>query len=379
MSFDRQIDQVCTHEVYQEALFVGEDGITVRPFRPVAALSSVRVRLNSLLDVPSWGVKTPGRIEGTKSGPFAIRSGVNNVLVLRSNGGNPQTLTFPDANLISSNELVRSLNFAAQGVVFGVLEDGRIAMQTGMEGDDATMLLDSSSTLATTLGMPTDRVWRGKTVAPGWVVVNDPNTLSDRPTRLIIFEKKLRGFGDYVEVDYTTIREECRRCGGIGIEHDWRYDIRGDTIEVRDEALLIQEILKLMYTQQGSNPFHGWYGTRLIDLVASKLGVQGVVENVIVADIQQAFRRWQNIKNQQETVVGQIVSDREYPFRLLSVLAQQDTRDPTIVYISLTIQSRSEEPIVLQRGLKLPDPDELISANQPGAFRQTLQGYALQG
>jgi len=378
MSFDRQIDQVCTHEVYEEALFIGTDGVTVRPLRPIAAISSVQVRLNSLVEVPSWGVKIPGRIEGTKPGPFAIRSGVNNQLVLIVNGSTPQTLTFPDANLISSTELVRSLNFASKGVTFGITTDQRITVQTGMEGDDATMMFDPAGTLAATLGIPTRRVWRGQTVSPGWFVINDPNTLDDRPTRFIIFEKKLRGFGDYVEVDYTTIREECRRCGGIGIEHDWRYDVRGNTIEARDEALLIQEILKLMYTQQGSNPFHGWYGTRLIDLIASKLGVQGVVENVIVADIQQAFSRWQNIKNQQETVVGQTVTDREYPFRLLSVMAQQDQRDPTIVYVKMNIQSRSEEPIVLERGLRLPDPDDLISANTPGAFRQSLQGYALQ-
>lgn len=378
MSFDRQIDQVCAHEVYEEALFVSDDGVTVRPLRPIAAISSVKVQLNGLVDVPAWGVKTPARVEGTKSGPFSVRS-FNNRLVFFVNGSSPQALTLPNADRISATELVRSLNFVSKGIIFSVTSDQRVTVQTGTGGDDSTLMFDPSSTLTTVLGLPTSRVWRGRTVAPGWIVVNDPRTLADRPTRLIIFEKKLRGFADYVEVDYTTIREECRRCGGIGIEHDWRYDVRGNTIEVRDEALLIQEILKLMYTQQGSNPFHGWYGTRLIDMVASKLGVQGVVENVVVADIQQAFHRWQNIKNQQETVVGQTVTDREYPFRLLSVLAKQDARDPTIVYVRLDIQSRSESPIVLERGLKLPDPDDLIGANTPGAFRQTLQGYALQG
>jgi len=36
MSYDRQIDQVCTHMVVEEALFLFSDRRTVRPLRPIA-------------------------------------------------------------------------------------------------------------------------------------------------------------------------------------------------------------------------------------------------------------------------------------------------------------------------------------------------------
>jgi hypothetical protein len=197
-------------------------------------------------------------------------------------------------------------------------------------------------------------VWKGKTIFPGWSLIANPNTLTDRGVRWIIFDKPLSSFKSYVEIDYSTIREECRRCGGVGVENDWVYDGSGMVVKSRDEALLIQELLKITYTIRGSNPFVEWYGTMLLDVVGSKMTASSTLPTTIVSDIQQAFNRWQSIKRQQETAVSQEVTDEEFPWRLLNISATPSSKDPTVMFVSITVQSRSfGSPIQIARGIRM--------------------------
>jgi hypothetical protein len=194
-----------------------------------------------------------------------------------------------------------------------------------------------------------------------------------------VFDEPLRSGSDFVEISYGTIREECRRCGGLGVENDWRFDANGDVVEIRDEGLLIQELQKDFYTILGSNPFHTWYGTGLIEAIGKKLTAGGFAQNLIVSDIYQAFNRWQSIKRQEEDN-GQFVSDREYPFRLLSVNLEQSAQDPTVIFVTVTVQNRSNDSIQLTRGLRLPQSLQLVSSTTPlGTIRQSLSGSVLSG
>ena len=244
-----------------------------------------------------------------------------------------------------------------------------------------TLFIKSNgSTLADTLGLPTNRGWRGQKVFPGWSLVRDPNTLADQPTRYLLFDDLFTGTQDYVELNYVTVRSECRRCHGLGVENDWRYGATGEVAQVRDEALLLQEVLKAIYTVQGSNPFHRWYGSNILNTVGRKLSSSGLVQNLIVADIHESFRRWQTVKRKQEEEVGQIVSDAEYPLRLLSVLLEQSQHDPTVVFVNSTVQNRSQQPIQIERGIKLPQPLDLLgSTAQQGVIRQSLSDFTLTG
>lgn len=379
MSYDRQIDQVCPHGVLQEALYFANDLQTVAPLRPIASAVSVRIRLNGAIDVPSAGARIAATLIGTRDAPYSIRTGVNDTLRIQVGASAMQTVTLPAANRISIDQLIRLLNQGFSGVAFSAY-GSRVQLSSLDVGKAATLFLGPGSTLGPTIGFPSNRQLRGVDVVPGWTLISDPNTLSDRPRRLIVFDEPLRGLNDFVEVDYTTERNECRRCGGTGMENDWRYAVNGEVIRVIDEALLIQEIQKLFYTLMGSNRFHDWYGTSLLETVGQKLTPNNFVQNIIVSDIYQAFRRWQSVKHQQETSVGQAVSDREYPFALTSVNLQQSTKDPTVVFVKVEIQNRSGDPINLERGLRFPLPLSLMDpASAQGQIRQSTNDYVLTG
>jgi hypothetical protein len=380
MSYDRKLDQVCPHYVIEEALFVNVDHQTVRPVRPIASGPSVMVRVNGVAQVPAYGLHIPAEALAAKKGPFDIQAGVNDLLLVRVGGGVQQTVTVPPGNQLSSRQLAKYLNLSLREAAFSVTDKRRIRLRSGRKGPAASLFIDSTSTMAETIGMTTNRIWRGQTVFPGWSLVRDPNTLSDRPTRFVVFDEPFGGAQDYVELSYTTVRQECRRCGGLGVENDWRYGASGEVAQVRDEALLIQEITKAVYTIQQSNPFHQWYGSNVVRTIGKKLSSSGLVQNMIVADIKEAFRRWQAIKRKQEEEVGQDVSDAEYPFRLVSLILEQSQRDQTIVFVNATVQNRSRREIQIERGIKLPEPLDLMgSTAQQGVLRQSLSDYVLTG
>jgi hypothetical protein len=376
MSFDLQIDQVCQHRVTEEALFVASDRQTVRPLRPISSSTSVQVLLDNAIPVPSEGTYLPAKSSGTRRGPFSFTAGVNNVIELTVDQGAVQTATLPTSHQMGVSRVAALLSQMFTGVFFSV-QNERLTFATRAKGPQASVFLQDTSTAASVFGFTTNREYRGQQRVPGWTLVSDPATLADRPTRLIVFDEPLRSGSDFVEISYVTRREECRRCGGTGYENDWRHDIKGSLIEVRDEALLLQELQKNFYTIRGSNQFHTWYGTQIIDSIGKKIAAGGFAQNLVVSDIHQAFNRWQSIKRQQEDDVGQFVSDREFPFRLLSVNLEQSSQDPTVVFITVTVQNRSNEPIQLTRGLKVPEALELSGST--GTIRQSLSSTVLSG
>lgn len=379
MSFDRQIDFVCPHLVVEEALFLNTDRVTVRPLRPVSTINSLQVRVDGEVVVPSYGLGVSAEAFASKRGPFNVMSGVNDTLTIQVNSEPDQTVQIPHGQSLSSRDVARRLNGLFSNLSFDISLNGRLHIQTVGVGKAVTFMIRPSA-LATTLGFSVNRQFRGRLPYPGWSVVVDTKTLLDRPTRLIVFDEPLRGFREYVELNYTTVRQECRRCGGLGVENDWRYGVHGEVFEVRDEALFIQEIQKATYTLQGSNSFHGWYGTKIFNTIGKKLSASGVVQSFIIQDIREAFRRWQNIKKQQEEVVGQVVTDAEYPLRLVSVTLTQSQDDPTVVFVNATVQNRSQKQIQIERGVQLPLPADLLgSSAQDGVIRQSLSNFTLSG
>ncbi len=377
MSFDRQLDQVCTHEVVEEALFVNTDRLTVQPLRPISSANSVKVRVNGEAFVTPVGLHTPAIGKGSLPGPYNIRPGVNDTLVVSVNAGPDQTVTIPSGRSVTAQLLAKSLTTLVSGVVFDTTKKSQILAKSFKQGTASRIMFKNGSTVATTLGLTLNRAYRGQQIFPPWSLVNDPNTLSDRPTRLILFDTPINGTNDYFEINYATIRQECRRCGGAGVENDWRYNIQGEVIPVRDADLLVQETLKITYTVKGTNPFHAWYGTGLLEMIGKKISDRGLVQNLILSDIQDAFRRWQSIKKQQEDTAGQFVSDEEYPFRLLVVNLEPDPQDPTLIFVNALVQNRSSQPIQVTRGLKLPAPLDILGSTVQDALLQQNQARTL--
>ncbi len=379
MTYDRQIDQVCTHQVVEEALPVGGDGRTVVPERPIASLDSVRVRLNGLLEVPPRGVALPAETLGRVRGPFATVTGVSDVLRVRVRAEAMQVLTVPSSPRISASQLAQLLNAQVTGCRF-FAQNERLGMRSDARGRSATLYVPANSALGSVVGFASPRELRGVDVCPGWSLVRQEGQLDDIPKRLVVFDAPLPLSASFAELDYITRKQECRRCGGTGVENDWRYGTDGNTGEVRNEALLIQELLKDFYTELGSNPFYPKYGSELMGKIGSKLiNTAGGLQAAIAADLRLAFQAWQGVKKGQEQA-GQPVSDEEFPYRLLDVSVELSPVDPTVIFVVITVQNRSLQRVDLTRGVKLPQSLALLGTSAAlGVFRQSLTRFTQVG
>ncbi len=67
----------------------------------------------------------------------------------------------------------------------------------------------------------------------------------------------------------------------------------------------------------------------------------------------------------------------EYPFRLMVVNLRQDPSDPTVIFVDALVQSRSNEPIQISRGLALPLPLDIMGSTLQDALRAANQAPAL--
>lgn len=331
----------------EELLTVSDDRTTVTPLRPISSANSIVLRLNGETLALQEGVFTGASVVSAKEGPFNL-TGAS--LTLSLAGAADQVYTSPTGVGVSARRVADYLNLGLVGAQFDVSSRGRLEVRSLNKGPAATLKL--SGPLAVQLGFPPGREYRGTTICPPWSIVNDPNTLLDRPLKLIIFDEPLRTSANYVEIDYATLREECRRCGGLGREQDWRYS-RGKVVEARDEDLLLQEFTKALFTIKGSNPFAPWYGSDLERRIGGKQVSGGLVKSLITQDVHETWRNYQNIKRQYEAT-GARLTDAEYPYQLNQVSVTDHPSDPTTLYLHITISSRSLRPTPITRALKLP-------------------------
>jgi len=316
-----------------------EDRRTLRTVIPPSS-TSVEVCVNGKA-VPPGGILTAVQISGLQPGPFTIEADDNAEVLISVNGGATQSVTLPTGVAVSAALVASAINDGVEGISVES-ERGRIVITQDLKGESATVLLDGGNAHAT-LGFPETRLYRGRVGFPGWRLVRDPLSpvSSDR---VVYFDRALPASDDRFELSYLTQRSLCRRCGGLGIENDFRYGTQGDVILIQNESLLLQEVEKIVFTIQGSNVFHQWYGTSLINLIGTKIsGPNGgqFLETRLVSEIQTALDRYISIKARQAT--EQPVTTREQLSRIVSIEVIQDRVDPTIFRVKVALENRANQ------------------------------------
>src|SRR5690606_30526703 len=147
-------------------LFLNADRQTIRPLRPIASTASVRLRIDAELEVGAVGHSVPALAKASLPGPFNIRVGVNDRLIVSINGGPDQILVAPTGLGITAAALAKALSSRAAGLAFKASRRFQIQALTATRGPTAKILFKQGSTLAPTLGLTVGRVYRGQQVFP---------------------------------------------------------------------------------------------------------------------------------------------------------------------------------------------------------------------
>lgn len=357
MAKDLQIKQKCPHLVIDEWLALEEDGRTLKTVRNPSS-SHIRVKRNGM-EIPSDGIGSKVSFSSSKAQPFELEKGVTDELRFQTSDGVLQTITLPSGTQVPASRIAEAINAQGSGVIAKAIS-GKIRLETVQGGMDATIFLQKGSGHEA-IGFPPHRFYQGREIMPPWKLIKEQNTFGVR-SRKIVFDRPVPSTDDIFEVSYYTQRKECRRCAGIGIENDIRYNSKGDPVFVRGADLLVQEVEKIVFTIRGSNIFYSWYGTSLSELVGQKIaGTGSLVESQLVTEIALTLDRYRDVKIQQSKL--QPVTDQEFLMRVQNIEVRQDNVDPTIFRIQVDLQNRADEVDQIQKTLIINDIDGFERVN----------------
>jgi hypothetical protein len=350
MAKDFLLKHICPHFVVGEWLTLGTD---LRTLTPVKNPSSNLVGIKSNgVTIPKEGLTRGVRLSSTLSGPFVLRGGASDFLRVQVNGGAFQKIQLPQGDRVSTQNIVSLINSSVAGVSAQVSREGIMEVWTDTKGTNTSLYFVGSEGHVA-LGLPEHRYYRGSLVYPSWNVVqtNPVNPLE----KVVRFQEPLKSVETIWEMSYFTRRQDCRRCSGLGIEHDLRHDLRGDPKFITGIDLLAQEVDKISFTIRGSNLFYQWYGTSIVELVGTKIiRGGGFLESQLVSEIGSALERFRSVKKQQASL--QPVGDQEYFSRVRNIAVIQDPNDNTSFNIQIDIENRAQEVATLRQSLLLNDP-----------------------
>jgi hypothetical protein len=117
----------------------------------------------------------------------------------------------------------------------------------------------------------------------------------------------------------------------------------GDLAVVEDSDKLVQDILKLVSTQLGSNPFFPAYGSPISQAL---IGTSDVVfaQDVATNQLQASIERLKDLQ-QDQIKTSQIVTAEEQISVIKDVSIKQARDDPRYYYVNLTVINKAFQSV----------------------------------
>lgn len=367
MSFDFQLAHACPHLTIEEEVLLGADRCELRTRQPVASSSRIRITANDDVSIPSQGLLSHARLVGAMSGPFRIVKTENTINV--SNRAQAlSSLALPVGARVSAASVVELLNAAFRNQNYSLLaeNEGGHVVFTDLLDQGPRSQVRVSGPATSSIGFTQQIRARGKTVYPAWgfaerdVIQVMPGLSGVRqvPTRYPRFNAPVRG-NPVFKVTYATYQQQCRRCQGFGIENDWRIAPGGEPSSVINEDLLNQDVLKVLSTIKGSNPFHKEYGTLLLTRIGSKaIGGTSAAVNEDVITALTVFQRLQNFAGKYQEI-----TPRQRLASVLSINTTPSEFDPTVYEIVVVAANAANTPVVITTVFAAPGTAALAGSN----------------
>lgn len=118
----------------------------------------------------------------------------------------------------------------------------------------------------------------------------------------------------------------------------------GDLAKVQDTEKLSQDILKILVTSLGANPFFPWYGSLIgSDLIGGVVDFN-FVQSIAEQQIESSLNTLKQLQNAQQNSY-QNLSASELLAATRSVSIERDTVDPTIFTVAVSVVSRALKSI----------------------------------
>ena len=120
---------------------------------------------------------------------------------------------------------------------------------------------------------------------------------------------------------------------------DLVIDTNSDVKTVQDSEKLIQDVLKMLMTEQGSNIWWPWYGSTLAGSMIGSPFESQFISSVAENQIRSSLETLQNLQSDQAS--RQTVTPAELLAAIKSVNVQRNQINPTFFSISLSILTKN--------------------------------------
>ena len=351
MSVEFNLAHPCPHLILEEVVSLGSDRQSLVAKAPVASSNVVRILTNDTDYIPPGGLFAQAQVGGAVAGPFRIQS-CNQTLTVT---GSTESTSFdiPVGSRIEPVAIAKSLKGRLSSIAVEVVQGRLLFTDVATVGTGSVIQIGGSA--AASIGFGTQRGARGRKVYPAWGLVSTPSTVTGRYPK---FAEPVRQNPSF-KVTYVSSAPHCPRCAGTYIENDYRYDMQGDAILIKDENLLYQASLKVLLTRIRSNPFHPGYGSSITSRIGSK--AVGAVAMLITEDVQRALANLQLM--QQGQVKYQSVSAKERLYAVTSVRVTPSASDPTVFELDVGVQNASGDPVSITIVFSVPGVVALTGSN----------------
>jgi phage baseplate assembly protein W len=118
---------------------------------------------------------------------------------------------------------------------------------------------------------------------------------------------------------------------------DLKVGTTGELATVQDTDKLVQDVLKVIHTPVGSNPFYPSLGSNITSFNIGMTLNKDFLESRVEASLLETIQTLQAIQRRQEAV--QIVTAAEKIVRINEVIAQVDSEEPRQFNISISVAS----------------------------------------
>jgi len=366
MSFDFQIAHACPHLTVEEEVVLGDDRRSLVTRQPVAS-NSIRITANDQLSVPRDGLHSRAQLYGSVSGPFRVIQNENTISI-RNRTQSIENYELPVGARITTDRVVGLLNAAfrnGQVTIVAQNLNGYLRLtDLSDQGTRSQVIVTGDG--APQLGFVNQTRARGRMVYPPWrfaerpEIATTPGVANIRrvTVRFPQFTQPVKG-NPVFKVSYTTYQRYCRRCQGFGIENDYLISADGTPFTVVNEDLLNQDVLKVLSTIKGSNPFHPEYGTTLLTRIGTKAtgtGLASVNEDVINALT--VFQRLQEFAGRYQEVTA-----RQRLANVIAINTLPSEFDPTVFEVQIIAANASNVPVVVSTVFAAPGTAALAGTN----------------
>jgi len=193
----------------------------------------------------------------------------------------------------------------------------------------------------------------------GFVILDDELSQPNRRKRKLVIREPSKALDDIIDVTYFTYVSFCPKCHALRVHDDLEW-LGGQPILVGDSFKLTQEVKKGVITVLGSNPFHTWIGTRIVERIGEKVINVRTIRGSIIDEISTFLDNYKSVQSKQ-IQSQQPVTPKEVFLKLVDLTAEPvDPLVPVVFNVVVRFQDATGEVNQTETQLVLPFPPALL-------------------